>query len=123
MGGIRANDTYPADFLRDNLQIQTAVIHAAWAHSTRKRLFLGSSGIYPKLAPQPIRELAEMVARVVGYEGRLGWDTSKPDGTPRKLLDVGRLRALGWQPTIPLEAGLRTTYEWFLANQGRLRGS
>jgi len=123
VGGIRANDTYPADFLRDNLQIQTAVIHAAWAHGTRKRLFLGSSGIYPKLAPQPIRELAEMVARVVGYEGRLGWDTSKPDGTPRKLLDVGRLRALGWQPTIPLEAGLRTTYEWFLANQGRLRGS
>ena len=248
VGGIRANDTYPADFLRDNLQIQTAVIHAAWAHGTRKRLFLGSSCIYPKLAPQPIREqslltgpleptnewyaiakiaglkmcrayrrqhgfdaisamptnlygpgdnfdplnshvlpalmrrfheaklagapevvvwgtgtprreflhvddladallhlmqhysdeehvnvgwgedlpireLAEMVARVVGYEGRLGWDTSKPDGTPRKLLDVGRLRTLGWQPTIPLEAGLRTTYEWFLANQGRLRGS
>ena len=246
VGGIRANDTYPADFLRDNLQIQTAVIHAAWTHGVRKLLFLGSSCIYPKFAPQPIREdslltgpleptnewyaiakiaglkmcqayrrqhgfdaisamptnlygtgdnfdplnshvlpalmrrfheaklarapevvvwgtgtprreflhvddladallhlmqhysgdehvnvgwgedlpireLAGLVARVVGYEGRLAWDTTKPDGTPRKLLDVGRLRALGWQPTIRLEEGLRSTYEWFLGNQGRLR--
>jgi GDP-L-fucose synthase len=246
VGGIRANDTYPADFLRDNLQIQTNVIDAAWRHGVKKLLFLGSSCIYPKLAPQPIkeeylltgpleptnewyaiakiaglkmcqayrrqfgfdaisamptnlygpgdnfalldshvlpalirrfhdakasdatevvvwgsgtprreflhvddladallflmqhheseepvnvgwgedltiRELATMVARVVGYEGRLTFDTTKPDGTPRKLLDVSRLHALGWRPTIGLETGLTQTYAWFLENQATLR--
>jgi GDP-L-fucose synthase len=68
-----------------------------------------------------IRELATLVARVVGYEGRLSFDTSKPDGTPRKLLDVSRLQALGWRPTIRLEEGLRQTYAWFLKNQASLR--
>jgi len=246
VGGIRANDTYPADFLRDNLQIQTNVIDAAWRHGVQKLCFLGSSCIYPRLAPQPInedalltgpleptnewyaiakiagiklcqayrrqygfnaislmptnlygpgdnfdlenshvlpalirrfheaklrgdaevtvwgtgtprreflhvddlaaavvhlmasyeseqlvnigcgedvtiRELAELVARVVGYPGRLTWDTSKPDGTPRKLLDVSRLTALGWKPRIGLEEGLKGTYEWFLANQEAFR--
>jgi len=246
VGGIRANDTYPADFLRDNLQIQTNVIHAAWRAGVRKLCFLGSSCIYPRLAPQPIREdalltgpleptnewyaiakiagiklcqayrrqhgfnaialmptnlygpgdnfdlenshvlpalirrfheaklrgdaevtvwgtgtprreflhvddlasavvhlmgsydgaelvnigcgqdvsireLAELVARVVGYPGRLTFDPTKPDGTPRKLLDVTRLDALGWKPRIGLEEGLRGTYEWFLANQAGLR--
>ena len=238
VGGIRANDTYPADFLRDNLQIQTNVIDAAWRHGVQKLCFLGSSCIYPRLAPQPInedalltgpleptnewyaiakiagiklcqayrrqygfnaislmptnlygpgdnfdlenshvlpalihrfheaklrgdpemivwgtgtprreflhvddlasavvhlmttyesgelvnigcgedvsiRELAELVARVVGYRGRLAFDTTKPDGTPRKLLDVSRLASLGWQPRIGLEEGIRATYEWF----------
>lgn len=61
-----------------------------------------------------IRELAELVARVVGFEGELVWDTNKPDGTPRKLLDVSRLTALGWQPAIALEDGVRSTYAWFL---------
>jgi len=242
VGGIRANDAYPADFLRDNLEIQTSVIDAAWRHGVRKLLFLGSSCIYPKMAPQPIREdalltgtleptnewyaiakiaglkmcqayrrqhgfdaisamptnlygpgdnfslldshvlpalirrfheakethadevviwgsgtprreflhvddladallflmlhyseeehinvgwgedlaihdLAGMVARVVGYEGRLSYDTTKPDGTPRKLLDVSRLRALGWRPTIDLETGIRETYAWFIEHQ------
>ena len=246
VGGIRANDTYPADFLRENLQIQTAVIDAAWRHGTTKLLFLGSSCIYPKLAPQPIREeslltgpleptnewyaiakiaglklcqayrrqhgfdaisamptnlygpgdnfnlldshvlpalirrcheakashapelvvwgtgtprreflhvddladallflmqrysdeshvnvgwgedlsireLAELVARVVGYEGRLTFDATKPDGTPRKLLDVSRLNGLGWTPTIRLEHGIRTTYEWYLENLAAVR--
>jgi GDP-L-fucose synthase len=246
VGGIRANDTYPADFLRDNLQIQTNVIHSAWRAGVRKLCFLGSSCIYPRLAPQPIREdslltgpleptnewyaiakiagiklcqayrrqhgfnaialmptnlygpgdnfdlenshvlpalirrfheaklrgdaevvvwgtgtprreflhvddlasavvhlmgsydgaelvnigcgedvsireLAELVARVVGYPGRLAFDPTKPDGTPRKLLDVTRLDALGWKPRIGLEEGLRGTYEWFLANQAGLR--
>jgi GDP-L-fucose synthase len=246
VGGIRANDTYPADFLRENLQIQTAVIDAAWRHGTTKLLFLGSSCIYPKLAPQPIREeslltgpleptnewyaiakiaglklcqayrrqhgfdaisamptnlygpgdnfnlldshvlpalirrcheakashapelvvwgtgtprreflhvddladallflmqhyadeshvnvgwgedlsireLAELVARVVGYEGRLTFDATKPDGTPRKLLDVSRLNGLGWSPTIRLEHGIRTTYEWYLENPAAVR--
>jgi GDP-L-fucose synthase len=243
VGGIRANDTYPADFLRDNLQIQTNVIDSAWRSGVQKLCFLGSSCIYPRLAPQPIREealltgpleptnewyaiakiagiklcqayrrqygfnaislmptnlygpgdnfdlenshvlpalirrfheaklrgdaevtvwgtgtprreflhvddlasavvhlmssyesgelvnigcgedvsireLAELVARVVGYPGRLAFDPTKPDGTPRKLLDVSRLRALGWKPGIGLEEGIRATYEWFVANQG-----
>jgi GDP-L-fucose synthase len=247
VGGIHANDTYPADFIRDNLQIQTAVIDAAWRHGTRKLLFLGSSCIYPRLAPQPmpesclltgplestnecyaiakiaglkmcqayrkqygfdaiaamptnlygpgdnfhpqnshvlpalirrfheakesgaervvvwgtgtprreflyvddladacvwlmnnysspdlvnvgwgldvsIRELAERVAGVVGYRGAIEFDASKPDGTPRKLLDVTRLKSLGWQPSVDLDAGLRRTYDWFVRNADAYRG-
>ncbi len=239
VGGILANDTYPGDFIRDNLLIQTHVVDAAWRSGVRKLLFLGSSCIYPKLAPQPISEgslltgpleptndayaiakiagikmvqsyrrqygfhaislmptnlygpgdnfdpekshvlpalirkfheakvahapsvtvwgsgkprreflhvddladaalylmrnyddgeivnvgcgedrtiaeLAELVRDVVGYEGEIVFDTSKPDGTPRKLLDVSRLRALGWQPKIPLREGLEATYRWYL---------
>jgi GDP-L-fucose synthase len=246
VGGIHANSTYPADFLGDNLQIQVNVIDAAWRSGVRKLCFLGSSCIYPKFAPQPIREdslltgpleptnewyaiakiagikmcqayrqqhgfnaislmptnlygpgdnfdllgshvlpalmrrfhearlrgdpevviwgtgtprreflhcddladavvqlmhtydgaevvnvgcgedvtireLAELIARVVGYEGRLAFDPSKPDGTPRKLLDVGRLTALGWRPRIALEDGIRGTYQWFLANADHVR--
>ncbi|MCC6392553.1 MAG: GDP-L-fucose synthase [Bryobacterales bacterium] len=238
VGGILANTTYPAEFLYDNLQIQTNVIDAASRHATTKLLFLGSSCIYPKLAPQPIKEdylltgpleptnqwyaiakiagikmaqayrqqygfrvislmptnlygpgdnfdlanshvlpalmrkfdeaaaartpevviwgtgsprreflhvddladaalflmrnydsaeivnvgtgedltiveLAHTIKRVVGYEGRLRFDTSKPDGTPRKLLDVSRLAELGWKARIRLEDGLRETYEWY----------
>ena len=63
-----------------------------------------------------IRELAETVCRVVGFGGRLVFDPSKPDGTPRKLLDIGRIRTLGWAPRIPLEEGIKDAYEWFLAN-------
>jgi GDP-L-fucose synthase len=246
VGGIHANDTYPADFLRDNLQIQTNVIDSAWRSGVRKLCFLGSSCIYPKLAPQPmredalltgpleptnewyaiakiagikmcqayrrqygfnaislmptnlygpgdnfdlqnshvlpalirrfheaklrgdteiviwgsgtprreflhsddlanavvhlmrtyeseqilnvgcgedvtIRELAELIARVVGFEGRLRFDTSKPDGAPRKLLDVGRLASLGWRPRTSLTDGVRSTYDWFVANESRAR--
>ena len=65
-----------------------------------------------------ITELATICARVVGYEGRFVYDTSKPDGTPRKLLDVSRLTALGWRASIPLEAGIAATYRWFLENDG-----
>ena len=64
-----------------------------------------------------IKELAELVQRVVGHEGAVEWDASKPDGTPRKLMDVGRLRDLGWTPRVGLEEGVRTTYEWFLENR------
>ncbi len=64
----------------------------------------------------PIRELAERVAQVVGYEGGIAWDTSKPDGTPRKLLDVGRLAKLGWTASISLDEGLRSTYDWFVTH-------
>lgn len=64
-----------------------------------------------------IRELADTIREVVGFEGEVIWDASKPDGTPRKLLDVSRLKALGWQPTINLRAGIESTYRWFLAQQ------
>jgi GDP-L-fucose synthase len=239
VGGILANDTYPAQFLRDNLAIQTNVIDAAWRSGTRKLLFLGSSCVYPKLAPQPIREdslltgsleptnewyaiakiaglkmcdayrrqygfnaisvmptnlygpndsfdlqsshvlpallrkfheakergaasvevwgtgtprrelmhvddladaclylmqrfdeggwvnvgwgrdqtvaeLAHTIAHVVGFSGALRFDPTRPDGTPRKLLDTTRLTTLGWSPRIELEPGLRATYDWFL---------
>lgn len=241
VGGIMANATAPAEFLSDNVRIQVNALDAAHEFGVRRLLFLGSSCIYPKLAPQPIREdslltgpleptndayaiakiagvmqvqgmrrqygvpyisamptnlygpndnfdlktshvlpamirrfheakqanaetvtlwgtgtprreflhvddlaraclfllenyddpapinvgvgadlpikeLAELVAELVGYEGTLAWDTSKPDGTPRKLLDVSRLHDLGWQAEIPLRQGIRETYEWFTAS-------
>jgi GDP-L-fucose synthase len=246
VGGIHANDTYPAQFLHENLRIQTSVIDAAYRHGTRKLVFLGSSCIYPKLAPQPIAEeslltgpleptnewyaiakiaglkmcqayrrqygfdaisvmptnlygpgdnfspknshvlpalirrfheskargdqlvviwgtgtprreflyvddladalvflarnysderpinvgigedltiaeLASLIANVVGFAGELKFDSSKPDGTPRKLLDVRRLHALGWRAHVSLESGVRETYAWFLANARQLR--
>jgi GDP-L-fucose synthase len=246
VGGIHANNAYPADFIRDNLQIQVNVIDAAYRFGARKLLFLGSSCIYPQLAPQPmpedclltgpleptneayaiakiaglkmcqayrrqygfdaislmptnlygpgdnfdlqnshvlpalirkfhdaklshapavsvwgsgkprreflhvddlasacaflmeqyssdqlvnigwgedisIAELAQLVAEVVGFFGAIELDPSKPDGTPRKLLDVSRLAALGWKPQISLREGIQTTYSWFLENQGRYR--
>ena len=246
VGGIEANRSHPAQFLRDNLQIQTNVIDAAYRYGTRKLLFLGSSCIYPRLAPQPIAEdslltgaleptnewyaiakiaglkmcqayrreyqfdaicamptnlygpgdnfslvdshvlaalmrkcheaklrhaeavevwgtgtprreflhvddladacvflmrlysdeapvnvgwnndvsiaeLARLVADTVGFKGELRFDPSKPDGTPRKLLDTSRMTALGWQPKIALDAGLASTYDWFRAHQAELR--
>ena len=244
VGGIYANDTQPASFLFENLQIQNNLIHAAWQTGVRKLLFLGSSCIYPKLAPQPlkeeylltgpleptnewyavakiagiklcqacrrqhgcdfisamptnmygpndnydlktshvlpalirkfheakqsaaatvtcwgsgaplreflyaddlasacvflmqqyseeqfinvgfgsdisIRQLAELIKHVVGFAGDIVWDASKPDGTPRKLMDSSRLFALGWRPKVDLETGIRRTYEDFLAHQQR----
>ncbi|OQY15944.1 MAG: GDP-fucose synthetase, partial [Desulfobacteraceae bacterium 4572_35.1] len=68
-----------------------------------------------------IRELAQTVAKVTGFEGQLTFDVSKPDGTPRKLLDVSRLQTLGWQATIALEDGLRQTYQWFCDHQHDFR--
>ena len=246
VGGIHANATYPANFIHDNLVVQSNLIDAAWRHGVRKLLFLGSSCIYPRMAPQPmkeeylltgpleptnewyaiakiagikmcqayrrqygfnaisamptnlygpgdnfslegshvlpallrkahearlagqsklsvwgsgtprreflhvddladallflmqkhdsedlinvgcgvdlsIRELAETVADTVGFKGTLDFDATRPDGTPRKLLDVSRLRSLGWSPSIDLRAGLQQTYEWYLANEERLR--
>jgi GDP-L-fucose synthase len=64
-----------------------------------------------------IKDLAALVQRVVGHEGPIEWDTSKPDGTPRKLMDVSRLRGLGWAPTVELEDGVRLAYEWYLQNR------
>nr|WP_255856503.1 GDP-L-fucose synthase [Marinobacterium rhizophilum] len=68
-----------------------------------------------------IRHLAESIARISGFNGQLVFDTSKPDGTPRKLLDISRIQTLGWQPSIELDTGLRTLYRWFEAEQGRVR--
>ena len=241
VGGIKANNDFPVEFLLDNLLIQNNVIRSAYESGVRKLLFLGSSCIYPKFAPQPIpetslldgpleptneayaiakiagiklcqaynreyganfisamptnlygpndnfdletshvlpallrkaheaktrkdkklivwgtgkprreflhvddlasacllllekydspeiinvgcgedvsiRELAELICDVVGFNGELAWDTSKPDGTPRKLLDVTKLRELGWKPAITLRNGVASTYEWFRAN-------
>lgn len=255
VGGIHANNTYPADFIYENLMIQANVIHAAHISGVQQLLFLGSSCIYPKLAEQPmaetalltgnleptndsyaiakiagiklcesynrqygrdyrsvmptnlygpndnfhpenshvipallrrfheaklagasevvawgsgsprreflhvddmasasifvmnldksayqaitqpmlshinvgigfdcsIKELTESVAKVVGFEGDIGWDTSKPDGTPRKLLDVTKLHELGWRHSIDLEDGLEQTYQWFTKNEGSMR--
>jgi len=241
VGGIKANNDFPVEFLLENLRIQNNVIHAAHKNGVRKLLFLGSSCIYPKFAPQPIpetallsgpleptnepyaiakiagiklcqaysreydanfisvmptnlygpndnfdletshvlpallrkaheaktrkdrklivwgtgkprreflhvddlasvcllllekynspeiinvgcgedisiRELAELICDIVGFDGELAWDSTRPDGTPRKLLDVTKQRALGWKPTIPLRDGIAQTYKWFLAN-------
>lgn len=256
VGGIHANNTYPAEFIYQNLMIEANLVHAAHAHDVQRLLFLGSSCIYPKLAEQPmreealltgvleptnepyaiakiagiklcesynrqygrdfrsvmptnlygpgdnyhpenshvipallrrfheavqrgdrevviwgsgaprreflhvddmaaasvhvmeldeavlrdhtrpmlshinvgtgedctIRELAETVARVTGFTGRLVFDTDKPDGAPRKLLDVSRLAALGWRPQIGLEEGLRDAYAWYVENRADVRG-
>lgn len=246
VGGILANNTYPADFIRENLEVQLNVIDAAHRHGVRKLMFLGSACIYPKLAPQPIREeylltgpleptnapyaiakiagislcqsynrqygtrfisvmptnlygpgdtfdlqnshvlpalmrrldegkragaskvtiwgsgsprreflhvddmaracvhlmlhyesseiinvgcgediaigdLARTIQRLVGYEGVLEFDRSKPDGTPLRRLDISRLLATGWKPTISLEAGLASTYRWYCDNRSQLR--
>lgn len=256
VGGIVANNTFPADFIYENMMIESNIIHAAHTHNVNKLLFLGSSCIYPKMANQPmhesellqgtleatnepyaiakiagiklcesynrqhnrdyrsvmptnlygpndnfhpsnshvipallrrfheavqkndadvvvwgsgtpmreflhvddmaaasihvmeldrsvwlentqpmlshinvgtgvdctIRELAQTLAKVVGFKGRVVFDATKPDGTPRKLLDVSRLHQLGWYHEISLEAGLASTYQWFLENQYRFRG-
>lgn len=255
VGGIQANNNYPADFIYENLMIEANIIHSAHLNDVQKLLFLGSSCIYPKLAEQPmqetalltgtleetnepyaiakiagiklcesynrqygrdyrsvmptnlygvndnfhpenshvipallsrfheaklnqlpeviawgtgqamreflyvddmadasifvmnldkttydkhtepmlshinigtgvdctIKELTETIAKVVGYTGDIVWDSSKPDGTPRKLMDVNRLKSLGWQYSVDLEQGLKQTYDWFLDHQESFR--
>jgi GDP-L-fucose synthase len=241
VGGIKANSDYPAQFIRDNLQIQTNVIDTAYRHGVKKLVFLGSSCIYPKFATQPITEsqlmtgpleptndayaiakiagirmcqayyaqygfpaislmptnlygpndnfdletshvlpalirrfheakesnapyvecwgdgsamreflhvddlaeacytcmqnyddsehinvgtgedvriweLANIIADVVGYDRYINWDATKPNGTPRKVLNVDKLKSLGWQPKISLRDGIEKTYEWYLKN-------
>ncbi len=255
VGGIHANNVYPAEFIYQNLMIECNIIHQAWAAGCQKLLFLGSSCIYPKLAPQPmaesalltgpleptnepyaiakisgikicesynrqygvdyrsvmptnlygpndnfhpenshvipallrkfhqakldaapsvsvwgsgaakreflhvddmaaaslyvlqidaaayqaatspmqshinvgtgedvsIRELAETIRLVTGYPGEIDWDSSKPDGAPRKLMDIGKLHGLGWRAKISLADGLASTYQWFLQHQDRFK--
>lgn len=247
VGGILANNSFPADFLSENMQIQVNTMDAALEHNVERLLFLGSSCIYPKMAPQPlkeeylltghleptndayaiakiagilhvqairrqhgkawisamptnlygpgdnfsptgshvmpalirrydeavqngsttvtnwgsgtplreflhvddmasaclfllenydgaeqvnvgvgsdvsIKELSETVARAVGYEGFMEWDKSKPDGTPRKLMDVSKLTAAGWTAKISLAEGIQQTVNWFRENRGSFRG-
>lgn len=242
VGGIWANNTYPAEFIYDNLLIATNVIHEAWRSGTKKLLFLGSSCIYPKLCPQPIKEeylltglleetnepyalakiagiklcqsynrqygtrfisvmptnlygpndnfdlktshvlpalmakfhaakvaaepfvevwgtgkplreflhvddlasaclflmdkyegqehvnigtgvdltigdLAQLMKKVIGYKGEIRFNDTMPDGTPRKLLDVSKLKGMGWQPKLSLEEGLKQTYDWYLGEK------
>ena len=245
VGGIQANNTYPVEFLSQNLQIETNLLDGSQAAGIERLLFLGSSCVYPKLAQQPIREeylltgelektneayalakisglklvqayrtqygnrwisamptnmygpgdnfdlenshvlpalirkfddaknagaavvtlwgsgspmreflhaddlgraclfllenynddiainvgvgedvsikdLAELIKGIVGFQGTVEWDSSKPDGTPRKLLDVSRIHALGWKSSISLEEGIRATYNWYVKNnQGK----
>jgi len=246
VGGILANSTYPAKFIYENMMIEANIIHASYKYGVKKLLFLGSSCIYPKLAPQPLKEeyllsgpleetneayaiakiagirlckhynqqyrtnfisvmptnlygpndnfdletshvmpalirkfheakvnnesevvvwgtgkplrefmhvddmadacvylmencsyydigefvnigvgedvtiseLAELIKEIVGFEGKIRYDTSKPDGTPRKLMDVSRLNNLGWKAKIPLKEGIRKNYEWFVITKG-----
>ncbi|MFP4099928.1 GDP-L-fucose synthase [Coleofasciculus sp.] len=247
VGGINANNTYRAEFLYDNLMIESNIIHSAYLSGVEKLLFLGSSCIYPKLCPQPmqeehlltgyleptnepyaiakiaglklcenycrqygvnfisamptnlyglndnfdlanshvlpallrktheakinnaeaveiwgtgsplreflyvddladalvflinhyddiqfvnvgtgeevsIKDLALLIKAVVGYEGELKFDSSKPNGTPRKLLDTSKINAAGWQPKTSLKKGLELTYQWFVENYDRIKG-
>jgi GDP-L-fucose synthase len=247
VGGILANDSYPADFIYDNLMMEANVVDAAYRSGVKKMLALGSTCIYPKMAPQPLREdylltgpleptnewyavakiagiklcqayrrqygcnfiaamptnlygpgdnfdlekshvmpamirkfheakisgadsvtlwgsgkpkreflhvddmadacvyllhhydgedivnigvgedleiseLAEIVRTVVGFAGEIVYDASKPDGTPRKLVDAGRINRLGWRARIGLQTGIEQTYQWFLDNESDLRG-
>lgn len=110
-----------------------------WGHGTARREFLhvddaaracimmmetGATGLYNVGSGEdlPIRDLAALIADAVGYDGPVEWDTSKPDGTPRKLLDSSRIRELGWAPRISLEEGVAGTYRWFVENEHRYRG-
>ena len=135
VGGIHANNTYPAEFIYQNLMLEANVIHQAWAAGCQNLLFLGSSCIYPKSVPQPmlshlnvgtgvdvtIKELAETIQAVVGFTGDIIWDSTKPDGTPRKLMAISKVKALGWEPKVNLKDGLIDTYRWFIDHQNEFK--
>ena len=104
--------------LREFLHVDDLARAVAWALSVEPATDLYNVGSGQELS---IRDLAEMLARVVGYEGEVRWDASKPDGTPRKLLDSSRLHAQGWRAEVPLEEGIRATYAWYLANPDLIR--
>jgi GDP-L-fucose synthase len=104
--------------LREFLHVDDLARAVAWALSLEPAADLYNVGSGQELS---IRDLAEMLARVVGYEGEVRWDASKPDGTPRKLLDSSRLHAQGWRAEVPLEEGIRATYAWYLANPDLIR--
>jgi len=104
--------------LREFLHVDDLARAVAWALSLEPAADLYNVGSGQELS---IRDLAEMLARVVGYEGEVRWDASKPNGTPRKLLDSSRLHAQGWRAEVPLEEGIRATYAWYVANPDLIR--
>ena len=104
--------------LREFMHVDDLARAVAWALSVEPAADLYNVGSGQELS---IRDLSEMIARVVGYEGEVRWDASKPDGTPRKLLDSSRLHAQGWRAEVPLEEGIRATYAWYVANPDLIR--
>lgn len=106
--------------LREFMHVDDLARAVAWALSVEPAADLYNVGSGQELS---IRDLAEMLARVVGYEGEVRWDASKPDGTPRKLLDSSRLHAQGWRAEVPLEEGIRATYAWYVANPDLIRST
>ena len=106
--------------LREFLHVDDLARAVAWALSVEPADDLYNVGSGQELS---IRDLAEVIARVVGYEGEVRWDASKPDGTPRKLLDSSRLHAQGWRAEVPLEEGIRATYAWYVANPDLIRST
>lgn len=104
--------------LREFMHVDDLARAVAWALSVEPTADLYNVGSGQELS---IRDLAEMLAHVVGYEGEVRWDASKPDGTPRKLLDSSRLHAQGWRAEVPLEEGIRATYAWYVANPDLIR--
>jgi GDP-L-fucose synthase len=106
--------------LREFMHVDDLVRAVAWALSVEPAVDLYNVGSGQELS---IRDLAELIARVVGYEGEVHWDASKPDGTPRKLLDSSRLHALGWRAEVSLEEGIRATYAWYVANPDLIRST
>ena len=106
--------------LRELMHVDDLARAVAWALSVEPAADLYNVGSGQEVS---IRDLAEVIARVVGYEGEVRWDASKPDGTPRKLLDSSRLHALGWRAEVPLEEGIRATYAWYVANPDLIRST
>jgi GDP-L-fucose synthase len=106
--------------LREFMHVDDLARAVAWALSVEPAADLYNVGSGQELS---IRDLAEMLARVVGYEGEVRWDASKPDGTPRKFLDSSRLHAQGWRAEVPLEEGIRATYAWYVANPDLIRST
>ena len=104
--------------LREFLHVDDLARAVAWALSLEPAADLYNVGSGQELS---IRDLADMLARVVGYEGEVRWDANKPDGTPRKLVDSSRLHAQGWRAEVPLEEGIRATYAWYVANPDLIR--
>ena len=137
VGGIVANQSALADFIYDNMILEMNVIHSAWKNACRKLEFLyvddlanlcvflmnnysGDETVNAGTGKElTIKALTELVAKVVGFHGEIKWDTTRPNGTPRKLLDVSKAEKLGWRYKVELEAGIRMAYEDFLNNPTR----
>jgi nucleoside-diphosphate-sugar epimerase len=121
VGGIYANDTQGTSFLIENLKININILESIINLPKVSLINLGSSCIYPLNAPNPIseisiKELAEKIKLTIGFNGKLNFDSTMPDGNPRKLLDSSLINKNGWFPKIDLDQGLKDTYSWYLEN-------